>query len=219
MDNVVLFPRHARASSVLSAKRANRSAVKPAALALSVARTRIHQSEGILLRCHHLRTLDDPPQSISDAIASREAQSPMTSLNEVIGESTMPGLLGHYVPICKGIMGRDMKTPVGHHGPMGKDWEKLSDSEWRGAFQLRLNRIQGHRSHDAMADLLGISVESWKKCVNRGDSFPLRRLPKLASLAGISIESLIKGDRDDELPAPVVRYRKRAAKAVTRRAG
>jgi hypothetical protein len=104
---------------------------------------------------------------------------------------------------------------------MGKDYEKLSDSDWRSRFQERLNRIQGKRSHDAMADILGMSVESWKKCVNRGDSFPLRRLPKLASLAGIPIESLIKGDRDDELPAPVERYRQRTiqSKTGTRRTG
>lgn len=103
---------------------------------------------------------------------------------------------------------------------MAKNWEKLTDSEWRAAFQLRLNRIQGHRSHEDMAEVLDMPVESWKKCVNRGDTFPVRRLPKLAAIAGIPIESLIKGDRDDQLPAPVERYRRRTSpKVAPRKAG
>jgi hypothetical protein len=62
------------------------------------------------------------------------------------------------------------------------------------AFQERLSRIQGKRTHEAMAEYLEMPVESWKKCVNRGDSFPIRKLPRLALLAGIPVESLIKGD-------------------------
>jgi hypothetical protein len=221
MNNVVRFPRrHVGISSdTLAARRAKSSADKPAALAVSVAKTRVHQSGGMASRLTHLRTTEPSLAPNSAAIASRERHKSMIERNELRDESAMPGLLGHTVPICKGNMVRDLKIPVGHSGPMGKAYEKLSDSEWRAAFQERLKRIQGHRGHDAMADLLEMPVETWKKCVNRGDSFPLRRLPKLASFAGIPIESLIKGDRDDELPAAVVRYRKRIAKAATRRAG
>lgn len=102
---------------------------------------------------------------------------------------------------------------------MGKDDNNLAESAWQKAFQERLARIQGSRSHEAMADLLDMPVESWKKCVNRGDTFPLRRLPKLASLAGMSIENLIKGDRDETLPPKIERYRKRSTKTATRRTG
>ncbi len=102
---------------------------------------------------------------------------------------------------------------------MAKDDGKLAESAWQMAFQERLSRIQGKRTHEAMAEYLEMPVDSWKKCVNRGDSFPIRKLPRLALLAGIPVESLIKGDRDDELPAPVERYRKRAAKTAARRAG
>lgn len=102
---------------------------------------------------------------------------------------------------------------------MGKSHENLTESAWQMAFQERLSRIQGKRTHEAMAEYLEMPVESWKKCVNRGDTFPMRKLPRLALLAGISVESLIKGDRDDELPEPVQRYRKRStAKATTKRA-
>ncbi len=222
MSTVIPFPvrNHARASSVcLSAKRANKSAVKSAALARSVAKTRTHQSDGMLLRCHHFRTLDEPPHSTSDAIASLEGQRSMTVRNEVITESvSMPEVLGRDVPICKGIMVRDLKSSVGHSGPMGKNHENLAESAWQMAWQERLSRIQGKRTHENMAEYLEMPVESWKKCVNRGDSFPIRKLPRLALLAGIPVESLIKGDRDDELPALIERYRKRSTKTPSRRA-
>lgn len=77
---------------------------------------------------------------------------------------------------------------------MGKDLETLADSEWQQAFQERLRRIQGKRTHEAMAEYFGMPVERWKKCVNRGDTFPMRKLPKLALLSGIPTDSLIKGD-------------------------
>jgi hypothetical protein len=103
---------------------------------------------------------------------------------------------------------------------MAKDVQNLAESAWQKAFQERLSRIQGKRTHEAMAEFLEMPVETWKKCVNRGDSFPIRKLPRLALLAGIPVESLIKGDRDDELPEPVVRYRKRStSKTPARRAG
>lgn len=101
---------------------------------------------------------------------------------------------------------------------MTEDPEKIAESAWRKAFQERLQRIQGRRTHESMAEYFGMSVESWKKCVNRGDAFPMRQLPKLALLAGIPVESLIKGDRDAELPAPVVRYKKRAVSPKRRSA-
>lgn len=116
-------------------------------------------------------------------------------------------------------MVRDLEFPVGHSVSMGKNHENLSESDWQTAFRQRLSRIQGKRTHEAMAEFLEMPVEAWKKCVNRGDTFPIRKLPRLALLAGIPVESLIKGDRDDELPAPVERYRRRTSKTAARKAG
>ena len=221
IDRSLAARRHARASSTcLAAKRVKRSAVKPADLAFSVDKTVRHHSDGILLRCHHLRTVDEPPHPMSDDIASLDGQRSMTARNEVMAESvSISGLLGQYVPICKGILVRDLKTPVGHSDPMGKSHENLTESAWQTAFQERLSRIQGKRTHEAMAEYLEMPIESWKKCVNRGDAFPIRKLPRLALLAGIPVESLIKGDRDDELPPLIERYRKRSptTKVVARR--
>lgn len=166
--------------------------------------------------CHLITDQFDVPTS--EAISSRVLHKAMTERNEVMSESAdMSRVLGHDVPICKGIMVRDIEFAVGHSGPMAKDVENLAESAWQKAFQERLSRIQGKRTHEAMAEFLEMPVESWKKCVNRGDSFPIRKLPRLALLAGIPVESLIKGDRDDELPAAVQRYR-RKTKAITRKA-
>jgi hypothetical protein len=221
MGIVVRFPRrHVGTSSItLADRRAKSSAVHPAALAFSVAKTRVHHSEGIASRINHLRTTELLLTPSSEAIASRDPQRSITDRNDVNveSESAMPELLGHSVPICKGNMVRDLKSPVGHSDPMGKDHENLAESAWQKAFQQRLSRIQGKRTHEAMAEFLEMPVESWKKCVNRGDSFPIRKLPRLALLAGIPVESLIKGDRDDELPAPMVRYRKRVSSKVSAR--
>jgi hypothetical protein len=97
--------------------------------------------------------------------------------------------------------------------------EKIAESAWQRAFSERLSRIQGKRTHENMAKYLEMGVESWKKCVNRGDAFPIRKLPRLALLAGIPVESLIEGDRDDELPAPVERYSKRTTAPKRRKTG
>lgn len=219
MGTVLSFPRHARASSAcFAASRIKSSADKPAVIAFSVPKTRGHQSDGIMSRLNHLMTAQLVAPT-SPAIASRVGHKSMIERNEVSESISMSEVLGRNVPICKGIMVRDLKSPVGHSGPMGKDHENLAESAWQMAFQGRLSRIQGKRTHEAMAEYLEMPVESWKKCVNRGDTFPIRKLPRLALLAGIPVESLIKGDRDDELPAPVERYRKRATKkAATRRA-
>jgi DNA-binding XRE family transcriptional regulator len=77
---------------------------------------------------------------------------------------------------------------------MAEDLEKIAESAWREAFRLRLREIQGKRTQEDMAELLGISRDTWNKCVNRGDMFPIRKLPRLAKLAEMSLEELIRVD-------------------------
>lgn len=93
----------------------------------------------------------------------------------------------------------DFKNPVGHYVPMAEDIEDIAESAWQEAFRKRLRKIQGGRSHEDMAEILGIPSAKWNKCVNRGDTFPARKLPLLAKVAGIPLESLLKGDRDAEI--------------------
>lgn len=210
MGEIVVFParRHARASSRI-AKRPRRSLVTPDSLALSVDSTAGHHFVGMASRFHHLITAQFPAPT-SAAMASREAQSSMTDRNDVSFESsTMAESLGHIVPNCKAIMVRDFKRPVGHSVLMAEDPETIAESAWREAFRLRLRKIQGGRSHEDMAELLGVPPATWNKCVNRGDMFPTRKLPLLAKLAGVPLESLIKGDRDDEIERLAPRRKKK----------
>lgn len=216
MSTILRFPRrHARASSETSraASLAKRSSVRPAALARSVDRTTGHHFEGMLSRLNHLITAQFPAPT-SAAIASRDSQRSMTERNDVGGESGMPELLGQYVPSCKTIMSHDFESPVGHSVPMTEDPEKLAESVWREAFRQRLRDIQGKRTQEDMADLLGISRDTWNKCVNRGDTFPIRKLPRLAKLAQMSVEELIGIDRPTEKIAAAPR-RARSSKQRT----
>jgi hypothetical protein len=218
--NVICLRDHARASSTSrAAKRESQSNVRPAALALRVDKTDGHQGEGMLSRLNHLITAQFVAPT-SAAISSRESQREMMDRNDagLRRESVMPEVLGQYVPICKAIMVRDLNSAVGHSVPMsGKPAKNdIAESAWLKAWQERLRRIQGKRTHEAMALVLGMGVETWKKCVNRGDAFPIRKLPKLAAFAGIEVESLINGDKDHELPVPVERYKRKAAVAKRR---
>jgi hypothetical protein len=121
----------------------------------------------------------------------------------------MAEYLGHIFPNCKTIMSHDLKSPVGHSVPMAEDSDKIAESEWREAFRLRLRAIQGKRTHNDMGDLLGISPHTWNKCVNRGDTFPIRKLPRLAKLAEMSMEELIAVDKPSK---PSARSRPRSRK-------
>lgn len=220
MDGNVIYPAqyHARTSATSrAAKRLRRASVTPAPLAFSVDKTAGHHFEGMASRRHHLMTAQFPAPT-SDAMASREDQSSMTDRNEVSCESeaTMPELLGHIVPNSKAIMVRDLDLAVGHSVPMVENSEKIAASAWQKAFQERLSRIQGKLTHKKMADYLGMDEESWKKCVNRGSAFPIRKLPKLALLGRIEVEDLITGEKDHELPPLIKRYSKRMAAAKRR---
>jgi len=207
MGNVLHFPVrfHARASSTcFAAKRAKRSAVTPADLAVSVARTRVHHSDGITSRLNHLIT-DQLVVPTSDAIASREAHKSMIDLNEVSGcesVAVMHQVLGPFVPKCKAVLSHDLKNGAGHYVPMSKEAEKLAESDWRSAFQERVRYCQGKRSQDVMADLLGISRDSWNKIVNRGDQPSIRLLPKIAGIGEVSLEWLIDGKEPAKAKKP-----------------
>jgi transcriptional regulator with XRE-family HTH domain len=85
---------------------------------------------------------------------------------------------------------------------MGKDSEKQAETDWRSGFQARLRQCQGKRSQDVMADLLGISRDSWNKIVNRGDQPSIRLLPKIAGIGEVSLEWLIDGKEPTRAKKP-----------------
>lgn len=76
---------------------------------------------------------------------------------------------------------------------MDDDHEKIAESAWQEAFRHRLKKVQGNRTQAGMADVLGISRDTWNKVVNRGDAPSIRLLPKLATIGETTLEWLITG--------------------------
>lgn len=208
MGDVVGFPkRHVRASSTcFAARRAKRSADNPASLARPVAKTRVHHSEGIVSRFHHLIT-DQFEVPTSEAIASRDGHKSMTDLNVVKAESvSMPGLLGPIVPNIKVILSHDSNLPVGHSGLMAQDVEEIAESEWREGFRQRIREAQGNRTQEQMATLLGITRERWAKIVGaRGTGFPIRLLTKFCMICDRDLVWLLDGPSAAKASAPASR--------------
>jgi hypothetical protein len=201
MGTLHRFPgRHVCAATFSrAASWAKRSDVTPAALAFSVERTPTHHSEGILSRFHHLITAQLPAPT-SEAIASRESQSSMMERNE--SKLDMSQLMGPIVPKIKAIMSHDRNLSLGHSVLMEDDVEKIAESAWRQAFCLRLKEVQGDRSQEDMADLLGISRDNWNKYVNRGSAVPERLLPKIAKIGARPLEWLIEGPKAEKSQKP-----------------
>src|SRR5687768_9671337 len=136
MGIVVRFSRvHARASSqptksaLRAAKATNVSAVTPASLATEVAKIGDHHSAGTLSRCAHLVTVGTLAP-MSDAIASREAQSAMRSRKDVICEA-MSKVIGQSVLKCKAILSLDGKLSIGHTVQMT---ESETETEYKQRF-------------------------------------------------------------------------------------
>lgn len=207
MGTVIGFPRrHARIPSRL-ARRVKRSDVSPTVLASSVDKTRDHHSDGMLSRFHHLITAQLPAPT-SAAIASRESQSSMSDRNDVICESemTMHESLGHLVPKCKAIMSHDLKSPVGHCVLMTEEAEEIAESEWRDAFRARVREAQGTRTDRAMATLLGVSHDRYRKFVSGGASrktvMPARYFIKFCLITERDLAWLIDGPEAVEIPRP-----------------
>lgn len=129
-------------------------------------------------------------------------------LNDV--KSDMASTMGQSVPKIKAIVSHDYTEPSGQNVPMGEDFEMLTEKAWRAAFMQRLREVQGARTQQDMADLLGISRDSWNKYVNRGSEMPIFLLPKLAKIGAVSLEWLIEGPRQKSAARPASEKRKRA---------
>lgn len=91
-------------------------------------------------------------------------------------------------------MSRDEKLGVGHYVFMEKRQRMLTESEFCEQFRQRLRAIQGSRTDEAMAGLLGetITREAYNKWKTRGSRFPMYLLPKLRDIAGLrSVDELL----------------------------
>jgi DNA-binding XRE family transcriptional regulator len=159
MGIVIRFPRrHARAPSTSTgcraAKAVSPSALRPAAAALSVAKTADHHSAGTLSRCHHLETVD-APAPMSAAMASREGQSSMMDRNEA--NSVMSEAIGRSVLAVKPKTSHDAPVSIGHNVLM------TAEEVRRGFVQrTREARIATGLSQPKMAKELGIDQGTYK---------------------------------------------------------
>lgn len=144
-------------------------------------------------------------------MASSVSQSSMIEAKDF--KSGMPGSMGPAVPKSKPIVSHDYIGLPGHNVPMTEDDEDIAESAWREAFRLRIRAIQGDRSADDMADLLGITRTRYSKYVGgRASAVPTRLLPKLAKIGAVSLEWLIDGPKKaaPANPAAAKGKRKRA---------
>lgn len=102
--------------------------------------------------------------------------------------------MGQSVPKIKAIVSHDYNSALGHNVPMNQDDENIAESAWREGFCERLREVQGKRTQDQMAIVLGISRDNWNKYINRGSAVPIRLLPKIAAIGAKSVEWLIDGE-------------------------
>lgn len=195
MGIVVRLPlRHARKSTTSRAAKAVRtSAVTPAPAARSVPSTADHHSAGILLRCDHFSTAEVGAPT-STPMARHEGHRSIMDWND--GKWVMPTVLGQSVPKSKAIVSTDCVQSLGHNVLMEDEDEKQAESQWREGFRQRLITARGPRTQAVMADLLGIRTNTYGKYEgSRKSMMPVRLLPRFAKICGISLESLIEGEK------------------------
>lgn len=164
MGNVVRLD-HARASSSFRAAKATKvSAFNPALAATSVAKIGDHHSEGTLFRCAHLVTVGTLAP-ISDAIASRDSQRPINSLNDVIFLA-MPKVIGQSVLKRKANLSLDGKLSLGHTVPMP---ESETETQFKQLFTERVKAAREAQglTQGQVAKALGIPQDRYKQYEGR----------------------------------------------------
>lgn len=198
MGVVVRFPvrRHARASSTLAANTAKRSADNPASLALFVARTRVHHSEGILSLSRHFE-IAGGRAPMSAAISAWESQSSMIERNEE-GESTIPDSVRQSVLKHKDKVSWDEICPQGHNVLMKKP---KPVSVFKEQFTARV----AHARHEAgytqatMAEALGFGPTDDSKAQGKYHKYEKRSLmphyliPQFCALCDVPLGWLYSG--------------------------
>jgi hypothetical protein len=212
-QNVVAFPQrgHVRASAgSRAASLANVSAVTPADLAGSVCETANHHSPGIRSLCDHFRIAGTPAPR-SDAIASCDGQSRITSRNEA--GSCMPNVLGQSVLKSKPNVSHDGVDLMGHSVPM-KDQAKTA---YKTAFMARVTAARKLRfTQQAMAESLGMEQDSYKQYETRS-LMPHHLIPRFCTICGVSTDWLITGKGAGPAVQPVLEAKPRAPKRPARR--
>ncbi len=109
-------------------------------------------------------------------------------------------------------MSRDIGAALRQNVLMNEEEKKLTDREWKAAFQARIREIQGDISGPRMAKILGIPRTSYSKIVGaRMDQPPIRALPILAAMGSMTVEQLIDGPDAPSIPKPKPKKKRKAS--------
>jgi len=206
------FPIHGRMSSLndsRAAKIVRASAETPEQRATSVDKIALHHSAGTALRCHHLETADGLAP-ISEAMASREAQSSISVRNE--SKSTMRESIRQIVLNAKDNLSADALTIQGHNVLMSK---KPPDSEFKLQFLARTAyaREKAGYTQETMAAALGMDQSKYSKYEIR-TVLPHHLVVTFCSLCEVSLAWLYTAAVEVPAAKPKRRRRPKRLKAA-----
>lgn len=164
------------------------SALRPAAVALSVPSTADHHSAGILFLWPHLVTRGTVAPT-SEAIASREGQSSMMDRNDVICD--MPSSIGQSVLNCKAILSLDGDFCLGHTVRMA---ESETEAEYKQAFRKRVAdaRIARGLKQWQIAEALGMTQDKYKQYETRS-LLPHHLISRFCIICRVAPDWLVTG--------------------------
>lgn len=198
MGSIVAFQaRTSKLSEVVefrADKATKSSAVRPAERAFSVFNTADHQSFGILRRWCHFDTAE-ARAPISEAIASREAQSSITERNEFT--EVMENHIGQTVLVGKDKLPSDCGKEIGQTVPMPKS---VTSPSFKRAFtaNTRAARKLSGLTQAQMAQRLGIGDQDDYKTFESRSPLPHRFVLLFCQICGIQPNDLYTG----QIPKP-----------------
>lgn len=174
-----------------------RSALTPAPRPVTDSTIGAHHSDGMLSRCHHFETAEADAR-ISDAIASRDCQSAITSRNEAmltnggVEVSVTPEYLGQLVLTGKANLSHDCGRS---HGEGSGMVDRMSETEEKLAFIGRTKQAREARfpTQKPILVILGLDQGTYKQYEVR-TPLPHRYIPKFCAACGVDIEWLLTGE-------------------------
>lgn len=200
MGNVVQFPRdHAQTLGISrAASSTSLLGSTPAERARSVDKIADHLSEGMLSRCHHLETAD-ARASISEAKASLEGQSSITSLKELISVA-IPRHLGQMVLKRKDILALDAKKFLGHNVRMA---ESDAEKQFKHEFIERVAaaRVATGKKQWQVAELLNVPQDHYKHW-EKGRLMPHHLIGRFCLVTNVDPVWLMTGKGQKPLKPP-----------------
>lgn len=184
-----------RLGDLRDARPVSRSGVTPKARPVLESTIDCHHSEGMLLRCSHLRA-DAVVAPISSAITAGERHRPITARKDFRGLRTMDALatsdyLGQFVLKIKAKLSHDEVRPSLDNAAMAR----MSETEEKLAFirRVRMAREARFPTQSPMLTLLEIDQGTYKQYETR-TPLPHRFIPKFCAATGVSMEWLLTGD-------------------------